>query len=306
MIDRRSLLATGAALAFASPSFAASMHPGFSVTIDDFNLADTPLITGLERDVAIRHALAHHRVKAAGFVAGRYIDGGQSPKVLKAWSDDGHILGNHSFSHAYYSGKDPAAAMADILKCEPLLTPYAGFRKLFRYPYLAEGKTAEGRDALRALLRQHGYRIAPVTIDTSDWCIDARLVARLKADLHADLAPYRRYWLDHLWDRASYYDGLARTVLGHSLDHTVLLHHRLATALFLDDGLAMFRERGWRLVDANVALATPALNKSYDTLPAGQSLVWAAAKATGRYDKVLRYPGEDDTYENPKMDALGL
>ena len=280
--------------------------PGLAITIDDFNLADTPLLTGAQRDAAIRQALARHGVKAAGFVAGKYVDAEHSPRVLAAWSDEGHILGNHSFSHNYFGGKDPAGMMADIMKCEPLLTPYAGFRRLFRYPYLAEGRTAEGRDALRALLRDHDYKIAPVTIDTSDWYVDARLTARLALDPHADVAPYRQYWLDHIWDRATYYDGLAQAVFGHSLDHTILLHYRLATGLFLGDALTMFRTRGWRLVDAQAALATPDLGRSYDTLPAGQSLVWAAAKATGRFDKTLRYPGEDDTYEKPKMDALGL
>ena len=306
-IRRRSVIAAGLAMAMAPRSAdAVAAGPGLAVTIDDFNLADTPLLSGADRDAAIRMALGRHGVKAAGFVAGKYVDGERSPRVLKAWSDQGHILGNHSFSHSYYGGKDPAWMMADILKCEPLLTPYSGFRRLFRYPYLAEGRTAEGRDALRALLREHDYRIAPVTIDTSDWYVDSRLTARLTADPHADIAPYRQYWLDHIWDRATYYDGLARDVLGHCLDHTILLHHRLTTGLFLDDGLAMFRERGWRLVDAAAALASPDLGRSYDTLPAGQSLVWAAAKASGRYDGRLRYPGEDDTYEKPRMDALGL
>ncbi len=30
------------------------------------------------------------------------------------------------------------------------------------------------------------------------------------------------------------------------------------------------------------------------------------AKETGKFEKELRYPGEDDVYENPKMDALRL
>jgi hypothetical protein len=34
--------------------------------------------------------------------------------------------------------------------------------------------------------------------------------------------------------------------------------------------------------------------------------MWAAAKASGRLEGQLRYPGEDDTYEKPPMDALGL
>jgi len=40
-----------------------------------------------------------------------------------------------------------------------------------------------------------------------------------------------------------------------------------------------------------------------DILPAGESLIWALAKETGKFEKELRYPGEDDVYESPKMDA---
>jgi beta-lactamase class D len=104
--------------------------------------------------------------------------------------------------------------MADILKCEPLLSNYSGFRKLFRFPYLAEGKTREGRDRMRALLKQHGYANAHVTIDTSDWYIDNRLKARLKADPSAQIAAYKRFYLDHIWERANFYDGLAQSLLG--------------------------------------------------------------------------------------------
>jgi len=159
---------------------------------------------------------------------------------------------------------------------------------------------------MRALLIQHGYRNGHVTIDTSDWYIDNRLKARLQSDPQAALDPYRRFYLQHVWDRATYYDGLARSVFGHSIDHTILLHHRLTTGLFLDDMLSMFRERGWRLVNVEEALATPAFAFQPDTLPAGQSLVWAAAREDGRFAASLRYPGEDGEYEAPAMDALNL
>jgi hypothetical protein len=41
-------------------------------------------------------------------------------------------------------------------------------------------------------------------------------------------------------------------------------------------------------------------------VPAGESLLWALAKETGKFDSLLRYPGEDDVYEKPKLDRLGL
>lgn len=310
-IDRRSLLSSLAAL----PLFpgcaalgvgAAPRRPGIAITIDDFDLSDTALMSGEERDAAIRKSLARHGVKAAGFVAGKYADRERSARVLAAWSRDGHIIGNHSFSHSYYDGHDPAGTMADILRCEALLARYDGFQKLFRFPYLAEGRTREGRDALRTLLRAQGYRNGHVTIDTSDWFIDGRLRKRLDADAQADIAPYRTFYLAHIWDRASHYDGLAQAVFGHSINHTILLHHRLATGLFLNDLLAMFRARGWRLIDASTAFASPEFAQEFDVLPAGQSLVWAAAKATGRFEGSLRYPAEDGKYEASKMDAAGL
>ena len=309
--DRRTLIAGLLAAGFTAGCVGGNLgrhadRPGVAITVDDFDLTGTALLSAEDRDTAIRTALQRHRVKAAGFVAGKYVDDELAPRILRRWSDDGHVIGNHSFSHRYFGGQNPDALMDDILKCEPLLSGYSGFRKFFRFPYLAEGRTSEERDAIRALLARNGYRNAPVTIDTSDWYIDNRLKARLHAKPDSSIDAYRRFYLDHLWDRATFYDGLAKSLFGHSIDHTILLHHRLTTGLFLDDALSMFKERGWRLVDAEAAFDTPALRMQPDTIPAGQSVIWAAAKADGRFNKLLRYPGEDGDYEAPRMDALGL
>ena len=310
VLDRRTFVAAfaalGSAAGWARPIGPGASTPGIAVTIDDFDLSDTILMTGENRDEAIRNALMRHRVKAAGFVAGKYVDATLSPRVLSRWSADGHIIGNHSFAHNYFTGEDPAGLMADILRCEPLLSGYTGFRKLFRFPYLAEGKTAAGRDAMRALLMQHGYRNAHVTIDTSDWYIDNRLKTRLQAQPRSSLEPYRRFYLEHIWERATFYDSLAKSMFGHSVDHTILLHHRLTTGIFLHDMLSMFRERGWRLRDAEAVFATPVFQLEPNALPAGQSLIWSAAKADGRFEKLLRFPGEDGDYEAARMHALGL
>ena len=307
MVPRRTVLGGILGLGAASAlNAAASGRSGVAITIDDFDLADTPLLSGAERDSRIRAALSRHNLNAAGFVAGKYVQGTVADDVLRHWSDGGHIIGNHSFSHAFYGAGDPDAYMGDILKCEAVLSRYRGFRKLFRYPYLAEGRTAEARDALRHRLHAAGYRIGHVTIDTSDWAIDGRLRKRLARNPAADLQPYRTFYLQHIWDRAIFYDGLARRLFGGPIDHTLLLHHRLTTALFLPDLLAMFRKRGWRLVDAQTAFAQPIFRLEPNSLPSGQSLLWAVAKERGGFDALLRNPGEDEKYEASKMDALGL
>ena len=53
-------------------------------------------------------------------------------------------------------------------RVEPVLTRHHTSARLFRFPHLAEGRTAEARDGMRALLAEHGYRNGHVTIDTSD------------------------------------------------------------------------------------------------------------------------------------------
>jgi peptidoglycan/xylan/chitin deacetylase (PgdA/CDA1 family) len=308
LFQRRSVLGGLFSLNLASSlSAARPSAPGLAVTIDDFDLSDSQLLTGAERDRRIRSALARHSIQAAGFVAGKYVQSPLGKEVLTSWSNEGHIIGNHSFSHAYYgSSTSPDAYMADILKCEALLSRFSGFRKLFRFPYLGEGRTAEARDALRQRLHAAGYKIGHVTIDTSDWYVDARLNKRLAADPKADLAPYRRFYLNHIWERATSYDGLAKTLFGGPIDHTLLLHHRLTTALFLDDLLKMFQGKGWRLLDAQTAFASPIFALEPRSIPSGQSLMWALAKERGGYDAILRYPGEDGDYEAAEMDALGL
>jgi len=59
-------------------------------------------------------------------------------------------------------------------------------------------------------------------------------------------------------------------------------------------------------IDAEWAYADPIYEQQPNILPAGESLIWALAKQSGKFEKELRYPEEDDVYENPKMDALKL
>ncbi len=72
------------------------------------------------------------------------------------------------------------------------------------------------------------------------------------------------------------------------------------------DLLTMFEKNGWKVISAQDAFKDPVFKKRPKSLPSGQSLLWALAKESGKYEKELRYPGENDTYEKPKMDALGL
>lgn len=131
---------------------------------------------------------------------------------------------------------------------------------------------------------------------SSDWYYDSRLRDRLKADAAFDVPRFRRPYLDHILDRAHYYDGLAKQVLGRSPKHTLLIHYNLINALFLGDAMEHLRRNGWSWISADEAFDDPVFRTQPTTLPAGESLMWVLAKQTGKFEN-LRYPGEDSVYE---------
>jgi peptidoglycan-N-acetylglucosamine deacetylase len=291
--------------------------PEIAFTFDDPTTEGGADLAWREINDRILKTLANHRVKCVLFVCGKRVDSEAGRNLIAAWDRAGHGIANHSYSHLNFNGSiegGPAGLKkvslaefeSDALRNEPLIRGYSYFVPLFRYPFFKEGDTLEKRDGMRAFLRQHGSRIGRATIDASDWAIDSRLQARVKKNPNADLARYRDFYLQHIWERAQFYDSLSLRVLGEPVRHTVVLHHNTLNAMFLDDLIAMFLTRGWKPVDANRAFADPVYDRQPNILPAGESLIWALAKETGRFERELRYPGEDDVYENPKMDALEL
>ena len=294
----------------AASSFpAAKDRPEIAITIDDFNWNKSVKLDPDQRNRALLGALrTHDNLQAALFVACRFADNDKGKELLRDWDRAGHVIGNHSYSHKYLNNGKVTSEIytADIEKCDAIIKDFRHFQKLFRFPFLKEGETAAKRDAVRAFLKQHGYRIGHVTIDASDWAVDDRLTARLTKDPAADVTPYRDFYLSHMWERALYYDDLARRVLGRPVKHAILMHYNLLNALFLGDLLDMFKTKGWKLIDAGDAFKDPVFAATPNNVPAGESIIWALAKETGKFDKLLRYPGEDSEYENAKMDKLGL
>jgi len=253
---------------------------------------------------AILEALKQAHLHAMLLPAGARVASPEGIALVRAWGEAGHTVGNHSYSHRSLGAAEETmeAFSQDVQKAETLLQATTGWGKWFRFPYLKEGDTVEKRDGFRAWLEDHGYRAAAVTIDASDWYYSARFEAWRQAHPGANSGPYRKAYLDHLWSRANYYDGLAREVLGRSVPHAILLHTNAINAAFLKDVIALFEDRGWKFVSPEQAYQDPVYRMRSNHLPAGESLLWALARDKGV--KGMRYPGENDVYEKPLLDRL--
>ena len=311
-MDRRRFLgvfgAGVAGLAVSGTTFAqlSSGAKEVAFTFDDPQVVDYPGYSAADVDATLRKALRDAGVKTTLFVCGMRVDNATGKQLLQAWNDDGHVLGNHSYSHLYFHSDKVTLAQfeADTQKGENVVSGYPKFQKTFRYPFFKEGDTIEKRDGMRWWLMQRGYKFGRATIDASDWAIDGRMRKRLETDARADLAAYRDFYVEHIMARSRYYDELAQKVWARPVRHTVLLHHRLLSALFLKDLFAAYRASGWKIMDAEYAFEDLIYKQQPNILPAGESLVWALAQEKGFAG--LRYPGEDDTYENAEMNRRRL
>ena len=283
-------------------------QPRISLTMDDFAWQSAVRLTVADRNRAILSTLAEHKIKAAIFVTARFVDNEDGKKLLLEWDKAGHLIANHTYSHRNFAS--PATTLADyqedILRADSVLRSFPRFKKYFRFPMLREGESAAKRDGLRAFLSKHGYQMGYVTIDNSDWIVDQRLTERLKVNPEADIKPYRDYYLEHMWDRAQYYEALSQKALGRSVAHTILTHFNLLNGLFLNDLIQMFKDKGWKWIDAEKAFADPVFSKRPNVLPAGQSIVWAVAKENGTIPMSQRFPAEDGEIELARIKKAGL
>ena len=277
-------------------------------TFDDGNPKD---ILEYENEVwnkMILDQLAERDLQAVLFVCGRNLDDEDGRKVLVSWDNAGHIIANHTYSHFNYNNpkNDFDKYRDDILRCDSLISGYKNFQKYFRAPMLKYGNTKEKRDSLNSFLQRIDYKNGYVTIDNSDWFINSRMIKFMEENPGASIEKYKKYYIEHLIDRAKYYDDIAYKLLGRRVKHTLLLHHNLTSALFLNDLMTAFEEAGWKLIDADEAFTDPVYEMIPDIVPAGESIIWGLARESGKFDDVIRYPAEDSPYEKEKMNKFGL
>ena len=110
--------------------------------------------------------LDKYNVKATFFILGKSIDEGtENKEILKRIANDGHAIGNHSYSHDYnylYPGRtiNPDNFMADINKCNDRLKEVLGDdfnTRVIRFP--GGYWSWEGRSGIRPILDEKGYAI---------------------------------------------------------------------------------------------------------------------------------------------------
>lgn len=289
-----------------STSLTSVAQPTISFTFDDGSTSNRANYEFEEWNNMILNALDEAKIKSVFFVKTDDKSTEKGKYLIESWNNKGHLIANHTYSHPNFNREEINAEdfRSELLKADSLINSFSNYVKLFRFPYLKEGNTKTEVDSIRQIMKSYGYENGHVTIDGSDWYIDSRLRKRLKQDSKASIEAFMDFYLEHIFERANYYEDLSFKLTGRHINHTLLLHHNLAAALFLDDLIEMFKSKGWNIISADEAFQDPVFEQTPNH--AGESLIWALAKDSGRYEDQLRYPAEDSRYEKERMDELGL
>lgn len=244
-----------------------------AITIDDLPVAPPGRhTTAQQAEITDRllETLAAHGVPAIGFVNENKleVDDRVVPErvdFLRRWLDAGHQLGNHGYAHLDLHRVDPDVWMADVLRGErvtrPLVEESGGELAWFRHPFLHVGMSVEVQEETSGFLAEHGYRIAPVTIDNGEWIYggayaaawnrgDTETMARIGAD-------YVRYMVDVV----EYYEDQSRQIAGELIPQTLLIHAYALNADHLDELLTILQEMGYRWVTIDQAVEHPAYER---------------------------------------------
>ncbi len=200
------------------------------------------------------------KIPVVGFFnEGRQVEFGPEGlrQILDLWLNFGADLGNHSYSHLNINNNVPLDEYtADIVKGEPMLRAALASRgrtlRYYRHPFLFTGPTQDIKRGMQQFLDSHGYRVAPVTLDNSDY-IYAALYSKPQYRERV-----RREYVPYMESIVTFFEKRSVEVVGREIPQILLLHASELNADLIPDLLAMFRRRGYTFVSLDQALADEA------------------------------------------------
>jgi peptidoglycan/xylan/chitin deacetylase (PgdA/CDA1 family) len=238
-----------------------------AITLDDLPGVGAGSLNELvEMNRRVLAALQAAKAPAIGFVneGSLHVDGERDQRValLAGWLEAGMTLGNHGFAHLDLSKVPPAQYQDDVIRGEVITRRLLNNRQLplvyFRHPYTHTGPTPEVKQQLERFLAERKYRIAPHTIENSDWMFSAVYARALDRGDRAQAASIRASYLAHLQQVCAWFEALARDSFGRDIPQVLLAHVNRLNADALPDVLALLRKRGYRFVTLDQALVDEA------------------------------------------------
>ncbi len=198
-------------------------------------------------------------------------------KLIKNWINAGLDLGNHTFSHKSAHKVPLAEYEDDISKGEEIIKELLQKKgkqlKYFRHPFLNTGLSLEVKNELNTFLKDHGYTIAPVTIDNSEWIFAFAYEIAYKNNDGAMLKKIGEEYLLYMKSKIEYYEEISNTLFGRNISHVLLVHGNRLNSEYYSALISMIRNMNYEFVSLDEALKDEAY-KSEDKYIRNAGISW--------------------------------
>lgn len=241
-----------------------------AVTVDDLPYVNTSNGVYIENARAatakIINTLKKHKVTAVGFVNERKLEDASTREgriaLLHQWVDTGMILGNHTYSHPDFNHLTVDQFEEEITKGDvvtrQLMQSRRPYQLYFRHPMTHTGDTKEKKEAIEKFLETRGYKVAPHTIENSDFIFNvAYAMARQKND-EALAKRVREEYVAFTMAATQFAEQISPEVFGREIPQLLLIHVNDINADCLEEVLTKFKERGYSFVTLDAVMADPA------------------------------------------------
>lgn len=277
-----------------------------AVTLDDIPGVGIPASEKCDFEALARNTrnllatLEAHSVPAVGFVTeGNLCDEIPSARLgdlLAMWLDAGMELGNHTFSHPDLNHTSPPVYKGDIVRGERALRTVLDERnqrlRWFRYPQLHAGDDAAVKAEIEIFLAEHGYEIAPVTIDNQEYVFANLYAAAEEVGDDELMGRIVEAYLAHMREVVAFFEEYSVEVVGREMPQVLLLHANALNADHLGEVLFMLEDRGYEYVSLEEALSDPAYALA-DGYIGPRGLSWLHRWALGKGMEIRMEPRED-------------
>lgn len=249
-----------------------------ALTFDDAPRKDGLIYTGDQRTGKMIEVLGRHGIQAAFFANSKSMTKSNGQARLKAYSQAGHVIANHTHSHLDINKAPVDQYIQDIADADRSLSQFQTFTRWLRFPFLREGQTVEVRDRVRQYLRSQSYTNGYVTVDNYDYFIDDLVQGALSTQKRVDMNKACEMLVDLMWDGIEFYDSVAKKHIG-TVRHVLLMHENDVAAYCLDKLISHINRKNWKVISPVRAFSDPLLKGDPDTLYLNQGRVAAIAHA---------------------------
>lgn len=235
-----------------------------AITIDDAPLAGQEF--SLNRTIKMNQRfislLNQEKVPATIFVNERKINVkgeiDQRKEILDMWLEAGFELGNHTYSHKNFFNTSLLEFKIELMKGEILsklsAKEYNKKIEFFRHPYLNTGSSLEIKQDFENFLAENDYKIAPVTMESSDYIFNEIYVKAKREKDSLKMKKVVEYYVTYSNQMIDYFDSLAIKKLNKSIKHIFLCHDNELNSDHFTKILKLMRDKGFEFISLKNAL----------------------------------------------------